>query len=545
MKNKILLFLPVFVIGSLAFAASAMAATSVTSVKLTGSNLITVVYSQPVYTSPSDYFNFTGSYAGDTVNSISGSGTATIVLTLNNSVPSGATGYLTIGTNVQDVSDQQYFGGATWNIVSSIGPAITGFSLSSNDANGSFAGTNNMLTASFNTNEQVNVLNMNIDGHSVSVGGSGTGPYTANYAMQSGDSMQTIPVTFTIEDNNDNESNVSFSYTSNGTVSNNTGNAAISSITSNANTPGALSVGDSITFTLTPAIAEPNARVTGSYNGVPLSWVSTNNGLNYVATYILSAGQPSQSSPLQISGVTLTDQYGNVSAPASGYDVQKVLSIGGYTTAASVSQVTPVPATTGSATPSYTFYTNQPGTIVYAGGCSSPTNTAVIGSNTVTFNPLANGTYNSCSIAIINGSGIQSGALTISPFTVAVTNTTSAATSASTASANSPTTAAQLAALESQLTALEAQASSDSTSSGASDASKGFDFTEFLGVGSQNTQVTALQERLSYDGYFIGSATGYYGPLTQAAVEKYQSANGITMKGYVGPGTRAALNAGK
>ena len=544
MKNKILMFVPVFVIGSLAFAASALAVTSVESVKLTGTNIITIVYSQPVYTSPSDYSNFTGSYAGNTVNSISGSGTATITLTLNNSVPSGATGYLSIGTNVQDVSDQQYFGGATWNIVSSIGPAITGFSLSSNDTNGSFAGTNNTLTASFNTNEQINVLNMNIDGHSVSISGSGTGPYTANYTMQSGDSMQMIPITFTIEDNNNNESNISFSYTSNGTVATNTGNAAISSITSNANSSGVLGIGNSITFTLTPAIAEPNAHVTGSYNGVSLSWVSTNSGLNYVATYVIAAGQTNQSSPLQISGVTLTDQYGNVSAPASGYDVQKVLSISGYTTAASISQVTPVPTPTTSATPSYTFYTNQPGTIVYAGGCSSLTTAAVIGSNTITFNSLANGTYSSCSIAIINGSGIQSGALTISSFTVN-TPTTTATTASSTNS--SAAAAAQLAALESQLTALESQANGSTATSGtgSTDASKGFDFTEFLGVGSQNAQVTALQERLVYDGYLTSSATGYYGSLTEAAVKKYQSANGLDTKGYVGPGTRAALNAGK
>jgi hypothetical protein len=539
MKTKLFILLPLVVIGFAAIAPSAFAATTVQSVKLTGPNIITVMYSEPVYTSPSDYFDFTGSYAGNTVTAVSGSGTATITLTLENSVAGGATGYLTIGTNVQDVSDQQYFGGATWNIVGSIGPAITGFGLSSNDGNGSFAGTNNTLTATFNTNEQVNVLDMNIDGHSVSVSGSGTGPYTANYTMQSGDSMEMIPVTFTIEDNNNNESNISFSYTSNGTVSSNTGNAAISSITSNANTAGVLNVGDSITFTLTPAVAEPNGHVTGSYNGVPLSWVTTNNGLNYVATYILAAGQSSQSTPLQISGVTLTDQYGNVSAPASGYDVQRSLSISGYTTAASVSQVTPVPVTTTSATPSYTFYTNQPGTIVYAGGCSSPTDSAVIGSNTITFNALPNGTYSSCSIAIVNGSGIQSGALTISSFTV------DAPTTAAATNTNSSVTASQLASLESQLTALEAQAAGNTAPSGNLDGSAGFDFTEFLGVGSQNAQVTALQERLTADGYFTGPVTGYYGALTQAAVKKYQAANDINTYGYVGPGTRAALNAGK
>ena len=42
-----------------------------------------------------------------------------------------------------------------------------------------------------------------------------------------------------------------------------------------------------------------------------------------------------------------------------------------------------------------------------------------------------------------------------------------------------------------------------------------------------------------------GPITGYYGTLTQAAVEKFQSAHNIDVNGYVGPGTRAALNAGE
>ena len=40
-----------------------------------------------------------------------------------------------------------------------------------------------------------------------------------------------------------------------------------------------------------------------------------------------------------------------------------------------------------------------------------------------------------------------------------------------------------------------------------------------------------------------GQETTYFGPLTLAAVKKYQAANGIPTTGYVGPLTRAALNA--
>jgi hypothetical protein len=68
--------------------------------------------------------------------------------------------------------------------------------------------------------------------------------------------------------------------------------------------------------------------------------------------------------------------------------------------------------------------------------------------------------------------------------------------------------------------------------------------TELLTLGTQDAQVTALQQKLISLGFLSGSATGYYGVLTQQAVRAYQTAHGITATGYVGPSTRAALNAG-
>ncbi len=70
-------------------------------------------------------------------------------------------------------------------------------------------------------------------------------------------------------------------------------------------------------------------------------------------------------------------------------------------------------------------------------------------------------------------------------------------------------------------------------------------FTLFLSAGSQGAEVTALQNYLTQKGFYSGSITGFYGSLTEAAVGKYQTAHGIDPVGYVGPSTRAALNAGK
>ena len=71
-----------------------------------------------------------------------------------------------------------------------------------------------------------------------------------------------------------------------------------------------------------------------------------------------------------------------------------------------------------------------------------------------------------------------------------------------------------------------------------------YNFTQTLTVGSSGVGVTQLQTTLINLGLLQqGLATGYFGPLTEAAVEKYQGENGISPIGIVGPLTRAQLNA--
>jgi hypothetical protein len=73
-------------------------------------------------------------------------------------------------------------------------------------------------------------------------------------------------------------------------------------------------------------------------------------------------------------------------------------------------------------------------------------------------------------------------------------------------------------------------------------------FDSNLTIGSTGADVVALQTTLVAGGQLTmpaGVNMGYFGALTQAAVAKYQVANGITPAvGYFGPITRAALNAG-
>ncbi|MDO8594918.1 MAG: peptidoglycan-binding protein [bacterium] len=67
-------------------------------------------------------------------------------------------------------------------------------------------------------------------------------------------------------------------------------------------------------------------------------------------------------------------------------------------------------------------------------------------------------------------------------------------------------------------------------------------FTLNLAEGSRGEAVRQLQQKLQTLGYFTASATGYFGPITRAAVINFQRARGIDPIGLVGPKTRAALN---
>jgi hypothetical protein len=67
-------------------------------------------------------------------------------------------------------------------------------------------------------------------------------------------------------------------------------------------------------------------------------------------------------------------------------------------------------------------------------------------------------------------------------------------------------------------------------------------FKSYLSLGSSGSEVKALQNYLAEKNYFSGSATGYFGTLTQKAVKAFQKANGTSPLGVVGPATRALLN---
>ena len=57
----------------------------------------------------------------------------------------------------------------------------------------------------------------------------------------------------------------------------------------------------------------------------------------------------------------------------------------------------------------------------------------------------------------------------------------------------------------------------------------------------ENSEVTRIQSQLKELGYFSGTTTGYYGPVTESAVKEFQKANGLEQDGKTGPLTIAKL----
>lgn len=68
-------------------------------------------------------------------------------------------------------------------------------------------------------------------------------------------------------------------------------------------------------------------------------------------------------------------------------------------------------------------------------------------------------------------------------------------------------------------------------------------FTRLLNLRSSGEEVKLLQQKLKDLGYYDYGVTGYFGPITKAAVIKFQKAYGLApYPGWVGPGTREKLN---
>lgn len=542
---------------SFSLATSALAATPTVSVaKITGPNTVSVIYTEPVNTTVNDYSLFTGSLGDKGLISISGSGTNVVTLTFNGStLAPDASGGLTIGNTVTSVSDGAHLGGGPFTVVDGQIPKVSTFSMTSSMIGNTVARAGDTINITFNTNELIyNNPSVKIANTTIAAMGSGSGPYVASYNLTAFDPQDIVPVSMSFIDLAGNHGTGAF------TIGGSPG-SNITSITSDATTVGTLVVGNSINFTLTLATPVPNAYVAGSYDGVPLTWTSSNNGATYTAMFTVTSSSSSTYSPLQITGVTVRDASGNVSLPASGTDIKKTISTSSF----NISLVTAPTIGSGSTQARFAFSSTQDGTITYGGDCSSPITVAATGTNYITFNRLSDGTHSNCTVMVSNGAGYSSNVLALPAFTSSTGNpgprftpipatldcTGGVAFSAVTGLA-CPTTPEPIPGCTAGYLfsatngkACPVASITDATTPAPSapvTQSSSYKFTLPLKFGSKGAEVSELQKRLKADGYLTAAPNGNFGYATETAVKAYQKAHGLSQLGSVGPGTRSALN---
>jgi peptidoglycan hydrolase-like protein with peptidoglycan-binding domain len=117
-----------------------------------------------------------------------------------------------------------------------------------------------------------------------------------------------------------------------------------------------------------------------------------------------------------------------------------------------------------------------------------------------------------------------------------------ASTAATSASATTTASSNLLQTLEGEVASLESELATLRSAASTSTPTSVVHFTRLLTLGSKGSDVTALQTLLAQQGLFATSPSGFYGPVTQAAVAAFQSKNGLDPVGSVGPKTRALLN---
>ncbi|MBI3626537.1 peptidoglycan-binding protein [Candidatus Uhrbacteria bacterium] len=499
----------------LVMASAAQAGTPVIySAKITAPDTVTLVFSEPVNIDVNKFSSLTGDLSGHSISSLSGAGTSAVVLTLTGSPLGPSTsGSLGIANTTVSVSDSSPFNNALVQVSDGQVPALSSINISSNNVNNGLAKVGTLISLSFSTNESVNVNSVSMAGHTVPFSGSGTGPFTAAYTLVSGDTEGQVPVTINLVDFSSNSVIYSLALATGATAALPAvaSGPTINSITSTASSSSTLRVGDQIIFTLTPTNPVAGGVVTSSYNGVSLNWSSSNSGITYTAVYSIYSGHNDQSSPLQISGVTITDSTGRISPAGAGSDVR--VGIDGHPPV--LNELTAMPLLVSTKTPSYSFSSTEAGNISYGGDCMGTSASASVGSNMITFN-LSEGTHYGCTVAVTDLVGNTSNRLSLPSFTV---NTSSGSS-----------------------TVVPPAASTSTTPTVTTPVSSKFVFTKLLRLGDNNNDVKELQKKLKTLGFFKEDVTGRFGALTQKYLKEFQVKNKLDAFGYVGPGTRTLLN---
>jgi peptidoglycan hydrolase-like protein with peptidoglycan-binding domain len=516
---------------------SALASVSISIQSLSPSNTISVGtpisfsvvgsgFSNPSYTL-SDSFSG-GTISSSLINS-SGNfswtptsndvGTHTLTITMNDSAGDTATTIETINvTSATGVSIQSLSPGSTIDV---------GQNVSFNVSPSGFSNPSYTLSDSFGSNGTVSTGDINSSGN-------------FSWTPQNQD-VGTHNITVTVSDGSGHSASVSETITVNSANTTVTGSNGASISIQSMNPAGIVNVGSSISFYVEPSgFTSPTYVLSDSFPDSTLS-SSNINSSGYVlwTPSTIDAGTHSVTIGVQ-------DSYGH----AANISLSLAVTNNSVTSSGVAPEVYPTTGTV-STTPCLPgdIYNTSTGALC-SNTTSVTTSSAAVSTvpETTFVSELVPGSTGDEVTALQNlltAQGMYSGPVTgyYGDLTEAAVENLQTAHGLSAVGVVGPATRALLNQLQTGTTVSTSATTSTTTS--ASTASDGYKFNNPLDVGSTGQDVTELQQRLTVEGVYNGPVTGYYGSLTQTAVEAYQSAHGLDPLGNVGPGTRSALNSGE
>ena len=247
--------------------------------------------------------------------------------------------------------------------------------------------------------------------------------------------------------------------------------------------------------------------------------------------------------------ITVTDAALNASTPLS------VTAFTIDTTAPILAQVSTI-GSTFDRTPSYSFSSDEAGSITYSGVCSSLASTATAGTNTIAFNDLDYGTYNGCTITVTDQALNASLPLSVASFSVNARGSVPVSFLQNQQTQTEPEQEEQPE-LDKEIPGCENKSYFYSPITGHKCPDREQPTCplvpatpNILRIGMTDPTIQTLQESLNCKGFAVaaegpgskGNETSFFGRLTRQAVQNIQAAFNLVVDGIVGPQTRGVLN---
>ena len=291
-------------------------------------------------------------------------------------------------------------------------PTLDNVTIASSNSVSTLAKIDDNITLSITSVGTIQAPSVSIAGQTATVTGDNM-TWSAAYTMKDNNSEGSVSLNIVFSDlagnpgdnvtstSNDNESAVLFDSTP-PTLDNVT-------IASSNSVPTLAKTGDNITLSITSSetIQTPTVRIAGR------DATETGDNITWSAAYTMADNNSEVSVSLEIGFFDLAGNPGIVVTTTK--DGSAVLF---DKTAPRLDNVTAFTTPSPDNRTSYTFSSNEAGTIDIVGDCDSDNGTAVADNNTIIFDALPDGTYDNCIITVTDNASNKSDNLSVSSFTI-------------------------------------------------------------------------------------------------------------------------------